>query len=215
MCLGEAGLRSDDDPATVDCLREQAPYSQYNGHSLRRDPCSINSTLQHWNRMTICSWGTQSPERPLNFVRPLAKLRNSKARVATTGVLRNRHSALRQRLKFARSILRDDIRSITQICPPDTPLHWTVLLADDSLFAIKGGLQMGLHESAHGSSYVPPNTLVHLSQLHKKGTLYLLHEKLLHPIRSSLMKQNQMVQNLRPQSQRKHLRARHHPTRLP
>ncbi len=31
----------------------------------------------------------------------------------------------------------------------------------------------GLHESARGSSYVPPNILVHLSQLHKKGTLYL------------------------------------------
>ncbi|WP_260705091.1 PepSY domain-containing protein [Edaphobacter flagellatus] len=41
-------------------------------------------------------------------------------------------------------------------------------------FAITGGLQMfGLHESARGSSYVPPNILVHLSQLHKKGTLYL------------------------------------------
>jgi len=42
------------------------------------------------------------------------------------------------------------------------------------LFAITGGLQMfGLHETARGSSYVPPNILVHLSQLHKKGTLYL------------------------------------------
>lgn len=41
-------------------------------------------------------------------------------------------------------------------------------------FAITGGLQMfGLHEGARGSSYVPPNILVHLSQLHKKGTLYL------------------------------------------
>jgi hypothetical protein len=41
-------------------------------------------------------------------------------------------------------------------------------------FAITGGLQMfGLHESARGSSYVPPSILVHLSQLHKKGTLYL------------------------------------------
>src|SRR5271170_6002046 len=41
-------------------------------------------------------------------------------------------------------------------------------------FAITGGLQMfGLHESDRGSSYVPPNILVHLSQLHKKGTLYL------------------------------------------
>ena len=41
-------------------------------------------------------------------------------------------------------------------------------------FAITGGLQMfGMHETARGSSYVPPNILVHLSQLHKKGTLYL------------------------------------------
>lgn len=41
-------------------------------------------------------------------------------------------------------------------------------------FAITGGLQMfGLHETARGSSYVPPNILMHLSQLHKKGTLYL------------------------------------------
>ena len=45
-------------------------------------------------------------------------------------------------------------------------------------FAITGGLQMfGLHETARGSSYVPPNILVHLSQLHKKGTLYLLPRK--------------------------------------
>ena len=132
--LGKAGPRRDDDPATVGYLREQVPYSQYYGYSLRRDLCSFDSTLQHGNRMTICSWRTQSPERPLNFVRPHAKLRNSKARCATTSVLRDRHSALWQRLKFARSILRDDIRSITQICPPDTPLHWTVLLADDSLF---------------------------------------------------------------------------------
>jgi hypothetical protein len=41
-------------------------------------------------------------------------------------------------------------------------------------FAITGGLQMfGLHESSRGSAYVPPAILVHLSQLHKKGTLYL------------------------------------------
>jgi len=31
----------------------------------------------------------------------------------------------------------------------------------------------GLHETSRGSSYVPPAILVHLSQLHKKGTLYL------------------------------------------
>ncbi|WP_446743545.1 PepSY domain-containing protein [Silvibacterium acidisoli] len=41
-------------------------------------------------------------------------------------------------------------------------------------FSITGGLQMfGLHETSRGSSYTPPALLVHLSQLHKKGTLYL------------------------------------------
>lgn len=40
-------------------------------------------------------------------------------------------------------------------------------------FAITGGLQMfGLHEASRGSSYAPPAILTHLSQLHKKGTLY-------------------------------------------
>jgi hypothetical protein len=49
-------------------------------------------------------------------------------------------------------------------------------------FAITGGLQMfGLHESARGSSYIPPNFLVHLSQLHKKGTLYLPPRKVATP----------------------------------
>jgi hypothetical protein len=49
-------------------------------------------------------------------------------------------------------------------------------------FAITGGLQMfGLHESARGSSYVPSNILVHLSQLHKKGTLYLPPRKVAPP----------------------------------
>ena len=41
-------------------------------------------------------------------------------------------------------------------------------------FATTGSLQMfGLHETSRGSSYVPPAILLHLSQLHKKGTLYL------------------------------------------
>lgn len=45
-------------------------------------------------------------------------------------------------------------------------------------FAITGGLQMfGLHETSRGSSYVPPAILVHLSQLHKKGTLYTAPRK--------------------------------------
>jgi hypothetical protein len=49
-------------------------------------------------------------------------------------------------------------------------------------FAVTGGLQMfGLHESGHGSSYLPPNILVHLSQLHKKGTLYLPARKVAPP----------------------------------
>ena len=45
-------------------------------------------------------------------------------------------------------------------------------------FAITGSLQMfGLHETSRGSTYVPPAILVHLSQLHKKGTLYLAPRK--------------------------------------
>jgi len=49
-------------------------------------------------------------------------------------------------------------------------------------FAITGGLQMfGLHETARGSSYLPPNILVHLAQLHKKGTLYLPPRKVAPP----------------------------------
>src|SRR5271170_1328361 len=68
VCLGKAGLRRDDDPATVDYLREQAPYPQYKGYSLRRDLCSFDSTLQEGNRMTICSWRPQSSERPQKFV---------------------------------------------------------------------------------------------------------------------------------------------------
>lgn len=46
-------------------------------------------------------------------------------------------------------------------------------------FSITGGLQMfGLHETSRGSSYVPSAILVHLSQLHKKGTLYLPPRKI-------------------------------------
>ena len=54
--------------------------------------------------------------------------------------------------------------------------HYTgVFFAPTILFfAITGCLQMfGLHETTRGSSYVPPSLLVHLSQLHKEGTLYL------------------------------------------
>jgi len=35
VCVGEAGSRRDDDPATVDYLREQDPYSQHNGTTKR------------------------------------------------------------------------------------------------------------------------------------------------------------------------------------
>jgi len=39
-------------------------------------------------------------------------------------------------------------------------------------FSITGGLQMfSFHETSRGSSYVPPAILMHLAQLHKKGTL--------------------------------------------
>jgi hypothetical protein len=45
-------------------------------------------------------------------------------------------------------------------------------------FAITGSLQMfGLHETSRWSSYVPPAILAHLSQLHKRGTLYLAPRK--------------------------------------
>ena len=50
-------------------------------------------------------------------------------------------------------------------------------------FAITGSLQMfGLHETSRRSSYVPPAILVHLSQLHKKGTLYLPPRKAAPPV---------------------------------
>ena len=54
-------------------------------------------------------------------------------------------------------------------------LYSGILFAPTILFfAITGGLQMfSFHETTRGSSYVPPQILVHLSQLHKKGTLYL------------------------------------------
>jgi predicted small lipoprotein YifL len=39
----------------------------------------------------------------------------------------------------------------------------------------------GLHETARDSSYVPPNILMHLSQLHKKGMLYLPPRKVAPP----------------------------------
>jgi hypothetical protein len=56
------------------------------------------------------------------------------ARCATTSVLRNRHSAPRQGLKFERPLLRNDIFSIAQIHPPHASLSWAALRADDSPF---------------------------------------------------------------------------------
>jgi len=103
VCLGKAGSRRDDNPATVDYLREQAPYSQYNGYSLRRDRCSLDSTLQEGNWMTICSWRTQSPKSPQKLDCH-AKLPNSQERHATSSVYQDRYAALCQNLNFDRSI---------------------------------------------------------------------------------------------------------------
>ena len=113
MCPGKAGPRRDDDPATVDYLREQAPYSQHNGYSLRRDLYSFDNTLQEGNRMTICSWRTQS----MNFVRSHDKLRNSKARCATTSILQNPAFGGSARVWNVRSILRNDFGCVAQIHP--------------------------------------------------------------------------------------------------
>lgn len=65
-----------------------------------------------------------------------------------------------------------------------THLYTGVFFAPTILFfAITGGLQMfGLHETSRGSSYVPPSILVHLAQLHKKGTLYLPPRRALPPV---------------------------------
>ncbi|AFL90448.1 hypothetical protein Terro_4244 [Terriglobus roseus DSM 18391] len=54
-------------------------------------------------------------------------------------------------------------------------LYSGILFAPTILFfAITGGLQMfSYHETTRGSTYVPPQILVHLAQLHKKGTLYV------------------------------------------
>ena len=152
LCVGEAGPRRDDDPATVDYLREQVPHSQYNGYSLRRDLCSFDSTLEQGNRMTICSWRTQSPERPLNFVRPRAKLRN------------------RKRDARPRVVYRCSVCTRALVGVP---------------------------------TYLPTSSCISHNCI-RRGRFTFLHEKLLRPIRPSLMGQNQMVQNLRFQSQRKH-----------
>jgi hypothetical protein len=124
--------------------------------------------------MTICSWRTQSPERPLNFVRAHAKLRNSKPRCTTTSVLRNRHSAPCQGLKFERSIFRNDVFSIDRIHQSHASLSWAVLRADDSLFRDYGwSVDVRAARDRSWQFLVPPNILVDLSQLHKKGTFYL------------------------------------------
>ncbi len=158
----------------------------------------------------------ESPERPLTSSVHMLSYGTANPGHATTSVLRNRHSALCQRLKFARSILRDDIRSITQICPPDTPLHWTVLLADDSLFRdhIVYRCSVCMRALAAIPTYLPTSSCISHNCIRRERFTFL-YERLLHPIRPSLMGQSQMVQNLRPQSQRKHSRPRRHPTRFP
>jgi hypothetical protein len=55
VSFGEALPRRDDDPATVDYLREQAPHSRYNGYSMRRDSYLFDSTPGR-RGMTIRSW---------------------------------------------------------------------------------------------------------------------------------------------------------------
>ena len=64
-----------------------------------------------------------------------------------------------------------------------THLYSGVFLAPAILFfSITGGLQMfSLHETTRGSSYVPPKILVHLAQLHKKGTLTVAPRRLAPP----------------------------------
>ena len=77
--------------------------------------------------------------------------------------------------------------------------HYTgVFFAPTILFfAITGGLQMfGLHETSRGSSYVPSAILVHLSQLHKKGSLYLPPRKQAPPTPAKL--DGQKADTLKP-----------------
>jgi len=128
--------------------------------------------------MTICSWRTQS----MNFARSHAKLRNSKARYTTTSVPRNRHSALCQRSnlegRYSEMTFATSLKSIRLM-----HRYLGLFFAPTILFfAITGGLQMfGLHETSRGSSYLPPDILVHLSQLHKKGTVNLPPRKVAPP----------------------------------
>jgi predicted small lipoprotein YifL len=80
-------------------------------------------------------------------------------------------------------------------------------------FAITGGLQMfGLHETSRGNSYIPPNILVHLSQLHEKGTLYLPPRKVAPPNSARSDEAKLDGPNARLPSQRK---PRCHPIRFP
>lgn len=151
---------------------------------------------------------------PLNFVHPHAKLRKSKARCTTTSVLRNRHSAVCQSIKSERPILPKmtfaaSLRSIRLM-----HRYLGLFFAPTILFfAITGGLQtFGLHETARGSSYVPPNILVHLSQLHKKGTLYLPPRKVAPPNSAKSDEAKPDGPKLEPL---KPTQARRHPTRFP
>src|ERR1700761_9369703 len=85
VAWGSSITKRDDDPATVDYLREQAPYSQCNGYSMRRDHCSFGRTLQEGNRMTICSWTISGTPR-ISSVHTLSHLA-AKARYTIKSLL--------------------------------------------------------------------------------------------------------------------------------
>ena len=72
--------------------------------------------------MTICSWRTQSPERPQEFVCPHAKLQIQSAKCTTLKVCQDQYSVLCLHLQFERSIFRDNICSVTPIYPPHASL---------------------------------------------------------------------------------------------
>lgn len=124
--------------------------------------------------MTIRSWITLLAAVPAEAARLHGKLRISKP------------SARYERILSFANVLRLSFRCAVRPLANMTSAsglkalrlthHYVgVFFAPTILFfAITGGLQMfGLHETSRGSSYVPPAILVHLSQLHKKGTLYL------------------------------------------
>ncbi len=83
-------------------------------------------------------------------------------------------------------------------------------------FAITGSLQMfGLHETSRGSSYVPPAILVHLSQLHKNGTLYLPPRKAAPSAPARLTGRRSMLLSLMLRSLQHQSQLRRLPSPLP